>query len=97
MSSKDNDQECLKHSKNDNTEIMITDKPDEVIEELFNHFFLDMKLDLKDKNIKVTINLINKNGSKCFLYAVTVSLIYAEIGKKWQGISKTHPLISKYN
>ena len=35
MSCKDNDQECVMHSKNDNEEMIINDKEDEVIEELF--------------------------------------------------------------
>ena len=34
-SSKDNDKECVMHYKNDNIEIMINDKADELIEELF--------------------------------------------------------------
>ena len=35
VSSKDNDEECVMHSKSDNIEIMIKDKADKVIEELF--------------------------------------------------------------
>ena len=35
MSSKDNDNERIMHSKSDNIEIMINYKADEVIEELF--------------------------------------------------------------
>ena len=35
MSSKDNDEECVMHSKNDKIEIMVNDKTDEVIEKLF--------------------------------------------------------------
>ena len=35
ISTKDNDEECVVHSKCDNIEIMISDKADEVIEELF--------------------------------------------------------------
>ena len=35
---------CVMHSKSDNIETMINDKADEVIEEVFNHFFLDIKL-----------------------------------------------------
>ena len=35
ISSKDNDDEHVLHSKSDNTQIMINDKADEVIEELF--------------------------------------------------------------
>ena len=35
MTSKDNDDECVMHSKSDNIEMMINDKEDEVTEELF--------------------------------------------------------------
>ena len=36
ISSIDNDEECVMHSKSDNTEIMINDEADEVIKELFD-------------------------------------------------------------
>ena len=36
MSSRDNNEGCVIHSESDNIEIMINDKPDEVIEELFH-------------------------------------------------------------
>ena len=36
ISSKDNDEERVTHSKNDNIEIMINDEADEVIKELFD-------------------------------------------------------------
>ena len=32
------------HSKSDNIEIMINDKADEVMEEFFNHFLIDIKI-----------------------------------------------------
>ena len=35
MSSKDNDEECVMHLKNDNIEFMIYDNAEEVIKELF--------------------------------------------------------------
>ena len=35
ISSKDNDEECIMHSKRDNTKIMINHKADEVIEKFF--------------------------------------------------------------
>ena len=35
MSSKDNDEERVMYSKSDNIELIINDKPDEVIQELF--------------------------------------------------------------
>ena len=38
ISSKDNDEEHVTHSKSDNIEILINDKSDEVIEKLFESF-----------------------------------------------------------
>ena len=38
MSSKDNDEESVMHLKRDNIEIMINEKANEVIEELFQSF-----------------------------------------------------------
>ena len=45
--SKDNDEECVMHSKSDNIEIMIKYKADEVIEHYFSHFYLDIEMDWK--------------------------------------------------
>ena len=39
--------EHVMHSKNDNIEMMINDREDEVTEEVFNHFFLEIKLGWK--------------------------------------------------
>ena len=36
ISSMDNDEECVMHSKSDNIEIMINDQANEVIKELFD-------------------------------------------------------------
>ena len=47
ISSKDYDKERVMHSKSDNIEIMINDKTDEVMQELFNHFLIDIKPDWK--------------------------------------------------
>ena len=44
ISSKGNSEERVMHSKSDNIEIMINYKADVVMEELFIHFFLTMKL-----------------------------------------------------
>ena len=38
ISSKDSDEECVMHSKSDNIELMINNKAEEVIEELFETF-----------------------------------------------------------
>ena len=42
ISSKDNDEEQLMHSKSDDIEILINDEEDEVIEELLNHSIIDI-------------------------------------------------------
>ena len=49
------------------------------------------------KNKNATINRINKKDNKCFQYAVTVVLNYAEIKKDPQRIIKIKPFMSKYN
>ena len=49
------------------------------------------------KNIKATINPINKKDNKCFQYAVTVALNFEEIKKDLQTITKTKSFINKYN
>ena len=46
MSCKDNDEERI-HTQGDNIEIMINEKADEFIEELFNHFFPGIKVGWK--------------------------------------------------
>ena len=45
--SKDNDEERVMHSKSDKIEIMIIDKADEVIEEIFDSLIKNLKLDWK--------------------------------------------------
>ena len=47
MSSKDNDEERVMHSKSDNIEIMVNNKVGEVIEELFS----DMKISDRVRNV----------------------------------------------
>ena len=44
ISSLNNDEERVMHSKNDNIEIMISDETDKVIEELFVHLKIDIKI-----------------------------------------------------
>ena len=48
------------------------------------------------KNKKATIYPINKKDSKCFQYAVTVTLNHEKIGKNPEGITNTKPFIDKY-
>ena len=47
VSSKDNDEEYVMHLKNDNTEIMINDKANEVIEKLFESLLNQYKIGLE--------------------------------------------------
>ena len=49
------------------------------------------------KNKKATINPINKRDNKCFQCAVTVTLIYEEMEKKLQRMTKIKPFINKYS
>ena len=44
ISSIDNDEECVMHSKSDNIEIMINDEADEVVKELFDSLKIDIKI-----------------------------------------------------
>ena len=54
ISSKDNDDEHVLHSKSDNTQIMINDKADEVIEELFQsllpRYQIGLETSMKDSD-----------------------------------------------
>ena len=47
VSSKDNDEEYVMHLKNDNIEIMINDKANEVIEKLFESLLNQYKIGLE--------------------------------------------------
>ena len=46
ISSKDNDEECIIHSKSDNTEIMINYEADEVMKEFFKSLKIDIKINI---------------------------------------------------
>ena len=58
ISSMDNDEECVMHSKNDNIEIMINDQAKEVIKELFDSL---KKIFLHKKTIEKSPTNILKN------------------------------------
>ena len=58
MSSKDTDEKRVMHSKIDNMEIMIKDKPDEVIEEIFQSFLSIYQIGLKTSVILSFIGFI---------------------------------------
>ena len=58
ISSMDNDEECVMHSKNDNIEIMINDQAKEVIKELFDSL---KKIFLHKKTIEKSPTIILKN------------------------------------
>ena len=62
MSSKDNDEQRVMHSRSDNTEIMIDDKADEVriklYKNIFSPFFLNIKLGRKHQLKILVLSLI---------------------------------------
>ena len=99
-SSKDNDEEDVMHSKNDNIEIMINDKADKVIEELFQSLLYKyqtgLEISRRGSDKKATINPINEK-IKFFQYAVTVALNYKEMKNIPQRITKIKPFINNYN
>ena len=49
------------------------------------------------KNNEAKINPINKKDNKCFQYAITVGLIYEEIRKHTEKITKIKSFANKYN
>ena len=71
MSSKDTDEECLMHLKSDNIEIMISDKADELIKELFESLLSRYQIGLETIMIMLIIVLQvshNKYESRRILY-----------------------------
>ena len=57
--------------------------------------YIDSPVWIKSK--KATINSMNKKDSKCFQYAVAVTLNHEKIKKDPQRITKIKPFINKYN
>ena len=57
ISSKDNDEDRIMHSKSDNTEIMINDKADEVIEERFQSLILRYQIRVESAREVVILSL----------------------------------------
>ena len=58
ISSKDNDEEHVMHSKSDNKEMMINDKKDEVIEEIFRSLLSRYQIGLETLRTVVISYLI---------------------------------------
>ena len=58
ISSKDNDEERVMHSKSDNKEMMINDKKDEVIEEIFQSLLSRYQIGLETLRTVVISYLI---------------------------------------
>ena len=58
ISSKDNDEERVMHSKSDNKEMMINDKKDEVIEEIFRSLLSRYQIGLETLRTVVILYLI---------------------------------------
>ena len=75
ISSKDNDEERVMHSKSDNKEMMINDKKDEVIEEIFRSLLSRYQIGLETLRTVVISYLIlfiycSRNDKKYILSAI---------------------------
>ena len=92
MSSKNNDEERVLHSKSDDIEIMPNDKEDEVIEELFqsllSRYQTGLETSVKSSDFK-TEKPINKRDNKCLQCTATVASDNEEI----KNIHKQHQKI----
>ena len=53
MSSKDNNEECVMHSKSENVKIMINDKEDKVIEERFQSLQIGLETSRKGSDLVI--------------------------------------------
>ena len=53
MSSKDNNEECVMHSKSENVKIMINDKEDKVIEERFQSLQIGLETSRKGSDFVI--------------------------------------------
>ena len=62
----------------------------------FDSWWIIYRFSWLDKNKKATTNPINEQDSKCFQYAITVSLNNKEIGKYPERITKIKPFTNKY-
>ena len=72
MSSKDNDEERVIHSKSDNKNFMIHDNPDEVIEELFESV-------LNRYQIELETSMSGSDLVFVFIYCITNVIKYNQI------------------
>ena len=68
ISSKDNDEECVTHSKCNNKEIMINDKADEVIKKVFKSLLNGYQTELKKsmKSSEFVFDYIHLLYYKCY-------------------------------
>ena len=73
ISSKDNDEEHLMHLKSDNIEIMIDDKADQVIEELFQSLFSinypsekGGRKKIQENNLTIPLNALHAKNEKIY-------------------------------
>ena len=100
ISTKDNDEECVMHSKIDNIEFMIYDNTDEVIEELFDDItFLQIPKwigNISERQrfyLPLGSFLVLKINPNC---GESVTLNHEKIGKYSKRIIKITTLINKY-
>ena len=99
ISLKDKDEESAMHSKTDNIEIMINDKVDEVIVELFESLHNSYKnnLEISMKRSEFVFDYVDLLYYKCQEINLNRGGSYIGIKKDPQRIRKINPFINKYN
>ena len=99
ISLKDKDEESAMHSKTDNIEIMINDKVDEVIVELFKSLHNSYKnnLEISMKRSEFVFDYVDLLYYKCQEINLNRGGSYIGIKKDPQRITKINPFINKYN
>ena len=99
ISLKDKDEESAMHSKTDNIEIMINDKVDEVIVELFKSLHNSYKnnLEISMKRSEFVFDYVDLLYYKCQEINLNCGGSYIGIKKDPQRIRKINPFINKYN
>ena len=99
ISLKHKDEESVMHSKTDNIEIMINDKADAVIVELFKSLHNSYKnnLEISMKRSEFVFDYVDLLYCKCHKINLNRGGSYIGIKKDPQRITKINPFINKFN
>ena len=86
MSSKDNNEECVMHSKSENVKIMINDKVDKVIEERFQS--LQIGLETSRKGSDLVIDCVHLLYCNC--REISFKRVESYIDSSWMDKKQTN-------